>query len=493
MNARKLRIVRNLIIAACIILLSLGLIIICILIRDSNAKNIKTVEIAQEKPMQKEGTQNGGMESDEDPTVENNIAVDENIEVDENVAVGETPDCYLYCSDIYKNFKAEWFKTEWEMTLGERKSPILKETDLDAVQILLTENKDIKILFLEIDPQMASSEKAKAIYANFPNVMFYLFFPVHNVSFWVEPINNGPQLEKQYRISARALLSINNVYSFSFYKQAWLICNKNNYDASGYLSEDACLELFHAFNNHKYLLCTEEDIRTPIPKIQHNNAFLRNTNGFIFGDSIWGLEKNSTGIADILSGMNGMNIINCAAGGSTATYTLPTKDTSQEETGHDLLTQIDQMMMNYLSIYPDYVFLEFGLNDYFQQQKIEDSTDKMNIHTFKGAIRTAIGKIRARYPTTQIIILGPSTVYLYEFGKQNMERQGTLEDYEEALIQIAQEYEIPIQLNLDTDEFAIDNMASNLKADNCHLNEMGRYIYAKRLDGFLRKTFKEEK
>ena len=143
----------------------------------------------------------------------------------------------------------------------------------------------------------------------------------------------------------------------------------------------------------------------------------------------------------------------------------------------------------------DYVVLHYGMNDYFAGFPIrgEDPKDE---RTYQGALRCAIERIHKKCPQAQIILSSITYCRYREVSKDGVEAEesfsglthnngiGIIEDYRDAMKEVAGEYEYTIFLDnlsgmkLDDSNYSEDGYFH----DDIHLGEKGRELYA---EGFL--------
>lgn len=134
---------------------------------------------------------------------------------------------------------------------------------------------------------------------------------------------------------------------------------------------------------------------------------------------------------------------------------------------------------------PDYIFVEYGLNDYFEQETIENDKNFFHENTYKGGLRSGIKLLMNATPNAKIILIGPTTIQRFDFGRENISGEGSLLDYEEAIQEIADEIDITIIKNYDVDGLEINEIENFIELDQCHLNQKGMYICGRRISELL--------
>lgn len=127
-----------------------------------------------------------------------------------------------------------------------------------------------------------------------------------------------------------------------------------------------------------------------------------------------------------------------------------------------------------------YIIIEQGANDYLVGMPIEDESDKYSVNSFAGALRTVLKNIKAGAPNAKLIILTPiyqktfddlPDCHSYSFGG------GTLDEYVEKEIEIAEEYGVYVIDNFHEVDINISNYKNYLPG-GLHPNEAGNELIA---------------
>ncbi|MCD7739006.1 MAG: SGNH/GDSL hydrolase family protein [Lachnospiraceae bacterium] len=223
----------------------------------------------------------------------------------------------------------------------------------------------------------------------------------------------------------------------------------------------------------------------------------------VLGDSIWGNVKDETGIAAIIEQELGVEIYNCAIGGTQASYS----GWSDEKPDQSLMVITDQVIygkapyedssvdQSYLETdwqEMDYIFFSYGLNDYFAGVASRGE-DPYATNTYAGAIRTALEAWREYAPQAIFVLCAQNFSQLYSYGKVVDDSDtldyggGTGLEYVEALCQIAQEYENVIFINIYDDVHIDMSNCTLMLEDGTHFTAYGREIYAKNVVKYLAK------
>lgn len=244
-----------------------------------------------------------------------------------------------------------------------------------------------------------------------------------------------------------------------------------------------------------------------IPKGYKESHMLKDKTIVCFGDSIWGLVDDETGIAANVEKMTGATVENYALSGATASNTLGT--VYEDKCSMWSLSQIVQVLQSNeltedkkLNQILDasledaqYLILAYGLNDYFNGISIE-SEDKLDVNTYAGALRWAVEYFRENYPDLRIVLIGQTYCQFYSYGIVEDDSDtknpggGVGTDYVEAVRQIAKEYDL-LFIN-QYEELPINEWNGKLYLEDAtHLNEKGRMEYAKIVAEYLLKDYEE--
>ena len=235
----------------------------------------------------------------------------------------------------------------------------------------------------------------------------------------------------------------------------------------------------------------------------------------VFGDSIWDICRDGTGIAAVLEQrLPGAKVTNCAMMGTSAAYrTVP--DEADEETRQETMQWNQKSLMGLLEEgrmqevvsectpvedvpleEADYVVLAYGLNDYFCAIP-RQSEDDRDAYTYAGALRLAVEWLQNKVPQAKIFLLSQTYCQGYSYGKVDSESDykdygaGTGPDYVESARKVAQEMGCVFVNNYE--DLGI-NLRTGPKylSDATHLTEYGRRKYAENLAEYFLREYKEE-
>ncbi len=194
-----------------------------------------------------------------------------------------------------------------------------------------------------------------------------------------------------------------------------------------------------------------------------------------FGDSIWGLVQDETGVAGLLEKETGMTVTNYAIPGTTATHTG--LETEVEPCLQSICGNIEDYRKALEQA--DYVILAYGMNDYYSGVAVNGA------HSYQRALEQAVSLLQ-QYTSGQIVLIGQT--YCVRFsdgvvvGDSNSVTYGGGygAEYAEAARKVAEKFGC-IFFNaydaLPTNQY---NQSRYLE-DATHLTERGRQIYARKL------------
>lgn len=224
-----------------------------------------------------------------------------------------------------------------------------------------------------------------------------------------------------------------------------------------------------------------------------------------FGDSIWGLVHDETGIATKVESMTGATIYNYAVPGTAAS---DFDKASEENIAQWSLSQIveglrgeneasmqDFEEMDAALEEADYLILAYGLNDYFQGAPAE-AEDTSDTNTYEGALCQAVEFFMENYPDVQIVLIGQTYCQFYSYGivvddsDTSSFGGGVGTDYVDTVQKIAQKYDL-IFINMYR-EIPMNEWNGILYLEDAtHLNKKGRLEYAKVVAETLMEDYKE--
>ena len=301
---------------------------------------------------------------------------------------------------------------------------------------------------------------------------------------------------------------MNNVLIYYVGAEQWLNSNPDNYVDTYKLNPQIEKKIFlSVFCDRKYIITTDT-IMDKMKELQVQTAenILRLEEypdfsewKFVFlGDSIFGIDMSTTSIPGVVGAMSGASTYNCAKNGATAvradederTFLGVTEALITDNYGNisdiDLLGNMNLFLRDYQTSDKLCFFLNFGLNDYFGGCPLENSENVYDDTTYKGALRAGIRQLREHYPQAEIVLLIPTYIYTSNEGNiQYGKSEEVLSDYREAAKSVAEEMGIYCKDNyLDMPVNAANH--KEYLSDECHLNEMGRFVFGEQLVFFLK-------
>lgn len=122
----------------------------------------------------------------------------------------------------------------------------------------------------------------------------------------------------------------------------------------------------------------------------------------------------------------------------------------------------------------DYLVLTFGINDYFSAIPYDNMSDKYDVTSYGGAMRSSIEKIHSYYPNLKIIVTTPTYCYVNECQKAIPAYDydmggGKLKDYMDVCYGLEKDYDyvylVDMYHKLGVNEYNYQNYMS----DNLHI------------------------
>lgn len=237
-----------------------------------------------------------------------------------------------------------------------------------------------------------------------------------------------------------------------------------------------------------------------------NEPLLAGKTVVCFGDSIFGMTRDTTSVPAWAAAFTGAKVYNVGFGGcrmavhptsgyaafsmwaladAVATGTYTTQD-AQASSGADYFAQQLAVLKGIDFGSVDTVVIHYGTNDFTGNVAIDNATDDDDTSTLCGALRYALRKIQTAYPKIRVFISSPiyrkwdstgAETYTNANGKK-------LREFCTALAGVADEFNCPCidgykALGINTAN------ASAFLADGTHLNEHGRQAFGEYIGGCL--------
>lgn len=244
------------------------------------------------------------------------------------------------------------------------------------------------------------------------------------------------------------------------------------------------------------------------------------------GDSILDSDRDYAGVASLIGTECNAMVYNLAIGGTTAAVPYDESYAYDSWSSLGLLGVVNAMIGNVdVSLFDnyktarllrecdfsktDYFVIEYGINDflcakiprtkYLAEGEVLDLDD---LHTYNGALDSAISKLVSNYPNAKVIVIGPhycqffsgSTFlgdsYTTDYG------YGTLAEFYEGARYMAEQHRKDGEDVLFFDAMADSGInaytADSYLEDGIHLTEAGRRQYASCLSNLILKDFYPE-
>ncbi len=223
-----------------------------------------------------------------------------------------------------------------------------------------------------------------------------------------------------------------------------------------------------------------------------------------FGDSVIGNYTDSMSIPGVVEGFTKAKVINCGYGGLNAAKAdnqgLGLADVVDAflEGKHGIFEDNKPVKSGILEFYGQHsgmnqekltFFISIGLNDYMSGRPLKGTKAEEKYH-FEGAVRYAVKRLREVYPDSEIVLMTPNFIGLFEYGTEKHNGY-VLEDLVASILELSDELGvkcIDVFHGLDIHE---ENQEIYL-ADLCHPNELGRYEVGKLVYKHLVKWSHEE-
>ncbi|MBR6666330.1 MAG: SGNH/GDSL hydrolase family protein [Lachnospiraceae bacterium] len=417
--------------------------------------------------------------------------------------------CAMYDMD---NISEEYFVTYRGLKI--KKESSLFHTGqqlLDYVNRALDAKADLKAVYLGLEPVMlwqeagADSEKWQKKIAELsdimeqnPNTMFEILLPFPQLTYWCNREQTFKAELDVYGSFVECLESAQNVKLYYLGDEEWLICNERHYTSDFGVNADMAKHIFlSAFCDGNYQV-NGDSIRNKLSCLSDKIAAERVTptqypdlSGYsivFIGDSIVGLDRSTASIPQIVSTLSGADTYNLAQGGLTATKVedrisfltivdaleKPDDTQIQEEEVWKGIQEFQQRETNENKL----VFvIAFGLNDYFQGERVKESNNPLNPQTYYGALRLGTERLKALYPDAEVVIMAPTYTNFYSHGNEYMSEQGgILEDYRLAAKEVADVEKVLFKNQYEDLKVFAENEILYL-TDGCHLTQQGKFVY----------------
>lgn len=361
----------------------------------------------------------------------------------------------------------------------------------------------VTTVYLGIDPELTDNEDIiKMINAN-PSISYEIVLPHPRIDYWTNMEQSKcDEILDRYQTFAENIYSLPNARVYFFGSSEWLVCNPINYEEVNITDLSTSLLIMCSSDyKHSYLL-KEDNIKDSINDMRQLITLYRehaitypdgsNYDIVFLGDSIFGNDTDNTSIPQVVNSLTGATVYNCSIGGKSATTlshdplsaniildSLISGDLSYLPQDHHLYTDTYNFVNRESKDNLIFV-INYGLNDYFNGCPLTGA-DNYDEHSFEGALRNIISKIQKAYPDALIILCTPNFTIAYDYGNGIQgENAGTLKDYADAILKLAEETNTEVLDNYNELYITEDNW-QELLTDGYHFNEQGRFLIGSRI------------
>ena len=258
---------------------------------------------------------------------------------------------------------------------------------------------------------------------------------------------------------------------------------------------------------------TEKKVLKPDIKVKQGNLdfsvmnpMLSGENVVFFGDSIFGMTRDSTSVAAYTSQSTGATVFNVGFGGcrmavhptsgyaafsmwaladavSSGSYT--TQD-AQAASGEDYFAQQLAVLKSIDFANVGMVVIHYGTNDFTGNVAIDNADDDDDTSTLCGALRYSLRKIQTAYPKIRVFVSLPIYRKWNDTGAETYTNSSgnKLWDFCTALADVADEFNCPI-INGYKELGVNSTNNSAFSTDGTHLNDHGRKAFGEYIGGCL--------
>ena len=379
----------------------------------------------------------------------------------------------------------------------------------NMMKIVFTHNPGVETVYMEIDPLIlwedagAKEERWLEYLGKYisetmqqrSTSIFEILLPYPEISYLTEMEEGDWEVYVWvYQSFVQFFEGNDNVLISYVGAEQWLNSNPDNYVDTHKLNTQVEKSVFLAvFCDRKYLT-NGNGIKEKLEELRMQaTEYLECSEkypdysdwSFVFlGDSIIGIDMSTRSIPGVVGALSGAKVYNCGKNGASAalvgkeTVSLSEMVALLKGNNNGKITDEEKLC----------IFLNFGLNDYFLGYPIENPEDAYDVSTYTGALRSGIKQLKELYPKAQIVILIPTYIYTYNEGDVLQGESGqVLNAYRDAAKLVAEEMEIYYKDNYGDMPVNASNYKKYL-SDECHLNEMGRFLFGKQLVFYLEES-----
>ena len=422
---------------------------------------------------------------------------------------------------------ADYFTEEDFLFYGGLNALVASHRVLDTEELsqylecILNSGNALSHLYLCLDPELlwTTAGKEAAVWnanleqdlyshlTSYPEITFSFLLPYPYIGYWLELGEDKlDTLLTLYHALVNELYRYPNVRVFFPGAEPWLTLNPANYtdtlfDANEIITRSIYL---HTFCDGDYLIYPENaegywnTLRETIAREKTAPTCYADLSDWcfvFFGDSVLGNYPGSFSIPGYVNGLSGALTCNFAVGGTPAAY--------EETDVESFPVVIDRFLTENVTasdgeshlLFEGYspeeladkklcFLINYGFNDYFAGNSIENPNDPGDITTFKGSLRTCISRLRSAFPDARILLMTPTHTQSFGGGTAvNGDNGNVFSAYIDALTETAAEMGLFLLDNykyITTEEDMIRYLA-----DGVHPNENGRLVIADRIVRFV--------
>ena len=370
---------------------------------------------------------------------------------------------------------------------------LYKEEIYEAIQAMNESANPGLLAYIEVDPTNLDLDRFYNMLKDNPDDTYYIIMRPYSLEKWKKIIEKGEEFDyiESCKNFANKMLSLSNMNLYYYGNKDWMTKNPFYFNEKGVVSERGMYEIYAEIEaSVKGIYSTKLNIniietQVVVPKIVDEvytdileSNRVEGENIVFLGDSMYGKDKNHSGIAEITAKLLNGNCFNYAIGGTSiygedsGDLTNIVKILEASETGDFSEACVPEELVdiaNTTKFNPKYVVLRYGYNDYSSQNDIDKFANTLNEN---------IDKIKALFPETQIILSTP-TVSPIDFGYKI-----SLETYANTIVEVGEKKGINVLNNYILDQNLLDK-SEEILIDGVHYNVNGRFRQAVRLAEFI--------
>lgn len=418
----------------------------------------------------------------------------------------ETYDSALLSMHSTAPFSEEDFEYFRGLDTAIAKHTILNTEELSRyLECILSSGNAVSNLYLCADPELLWAEAKRnaknwkkilntGLYshiASHPEITFEILLPYPHLTYWMELKDEDFEtLLTVYSTLVNELSAYANVKIFFPGYEHWLLFNPDHYTDTLFDANDIITQkiFLYTFCDGVYQI-TPDNAAILLDALRGTVAAEKNSPSHFpdlsdwdivfFGDSVLANYAGSFSIPGYMAGLSHATTHNYAVGGSGATYT--------EDGPTSFPVTLDRFLGDLPALEKENLcfVINYGFNDYFTGAPLENADSPMDSTTYKGSLRSCIGKLQTAFPKAHFIVVTPTHTSIFENGTLTLSEQGaTLAEYVQAAAKVAEELGTHFIDNYNDSIVTLENLESYIE-DGVHPNEHGRLTLAKILMNFI--------